>query len=109
MVGPIVGMMCGIIATAFLFVFFFCSAVVEDEISTIAERYFGHIAKAIGLQREVDELRRKLKSERKHCRKMYKLCVELERTLETYKEGIVKGCTLEAVEEQVRWKRQQEE
>lgn len=106
MVGPIAGMMCGIIATAFLFVTLCGSAVIEDEISRIAERYFGHITKAIDLQHEVNELRRKLKVERKAHRRTFNAFAELQDTLDIYKEGIVKGCTLEAVKEQIRWKRE---
>lgn len=98
----ILGILSGAVGTGFMMVRFWVPEVVNKEISKIVDMHVGRAVRTAGLDREVNVLRRKLKSKREANRK-------LKLTLETWMEGVEKGCDAEAIEEQIRWKREQGE
>ncbi len=109
----IFGVVVGACVTYFLvcFGFFekFINTVIGDRLEKAATMHFGRAAKGTVLQQEVNELRKELKSARKARRRALNDFIDLAEILEVWKEGVEKGCDAEAIEEQVRWKQDQEE
>ena len=82
------------------------TAMYEKNIKAIVKYHFGD---PLTMGTELVKLRADLAVQKKAAEMRLREIERLKETLEIWKEGVDKGCTAEAIEEQIQWKREQGE